>query len=113
MRTMNTQSRILLAFALLAAGIRAQTPTPAKGANHDLGFEDTPMLPGLSYHVHDPNRPPPPVVTPGTRPGDAPSDAIVLFDGKDLSKWTGRASSITRAGGGTPEWKVENGYAEV
>ena len=34
-----------------------------------------------------------------------PSDAIVLFDGSDLSKWTGRD--------GAAEWKVENGYMEV
>src|SRR4051794_12044316 len=65
--------------------LRAQAP--AKGPNHDLGFEDTPILPGLPYHVHDPNRPHPPVVTPGAKLGDPPSDAIVLFDGKDLSKW--------------------------
>src|SRR5204863_697774 len=36
----------------------------------------------------------------------APSDAVVLFDGKDLSKWSG--------GGGKPAgWKVVDGYAEV
>ncbi|OFX13783.1 MAG: hypothetical protein A2Z18_06115, partial [Armatimonadetes bacterium RBG_16_58_9] len=35
-----------------------------------------------------------------------PSDAIRLFDGKDLSNWVKR-------GGGEPGWKVENGYAEV
>jgi hypothetical protein len=113
---MTTQSQAILRVSLSAVFLvaaQAQTPAPAKGANHDLGFEDTPMLPGLPYHVHDPNRPHPPVVTPGTQPGDPPSDAIVLFDGKDLSKWTGHASTITRAGGGTPEWKVENGSMEV
>ena len=29
----------------------------------------------------------PPVVTPGASLGDAPSDAIVLFDGTNLSQW--------------------------
>src|SRR5689334_2118438 len=29
----------------------------------------------------------PPIITPGRTPSDAPSDAIVLFDGKDLSAW--------------------------
>jgi hypothetical protein len=38
----------------------------------------------------------------------------VLFDGKDLSKWSGHPSSITRAGqAGPAEWKLENGYVEV
>ena len=31
--------------------------------------------------------PVPAVVTPGKTCGSAPSDAIILFDGKDLSKW--------------------------
>jgi hypothetical protein len=34
-----------------------------------------------------------------------PSDAIILFDGKDLSQWTGK--------NGKAKWKVENGYMEV
>lgn len=47
----------------------------------------------------------PPVVTPGN--GTAPpSDAIVLFDGTDLSKWKSEK-------GGPAPWKVENGYAQV
>ena len=42
------------------------------------------------WAVHDPNRPQPKVVTPGTfsspeLPGKPPSDAVVLFDGRDLS----------------------------
>jgi hypothetical protein len=82
--------------------------------NHDLGFEDTPMLPGLPYRVHDSKRPHPPVVTPASQPGGAPSDAIVLFDGSNLSHWTSHASTITKAGSaGAPEWKVADGYFEV
>ena len=77
----------------------ASTALLAQNANHDLGYTDTPMLPGLPFHVHDPARPRPPAVTPGTN-GTAPSDAVVLFDGKNLSEWTGK-------------WKVENGYLEV
>lgn len=50
--------------------------------------------------------PEPRVVTPGTTAGAPPSDAIVLFDGRDLSAWEGE-------GGGAPNWKVENGHAEV
>jgi hypothetical protein len=98
-------------IALAVPALFCQTPPQA---NHDLGFTDTPMLPGLPFHVHDPARPHPPVVTPSTEPGGAPSDAIVLFDGHDLSKWNGHPSSITHGGAAGPaEWKVENGYTEV
>ncbi len=69
-----------------------------------VGYSDTPMLPGQKWKVHDIERPAPTVVTPGV--GTAPpSDALVLFDGHDLSKW--------RAGDKAAAWKVENGYAEV
>ena len=104
---------VLFVAALLAiAGTQIAAAQPQTGCpNHDLGFDDTPMLPGLPYHVHDCNRPHPPVVTPPAAPGGAPSDAIVLFDGKDLSKWMAHHSSITRSGGsGEPEWKLQEGY---
>lgn len=60
------------------------------------------------YSIHDLKRPQPPVVTPGaiSLPVPPPSDAIVLFDGRDLSKWQG-------SGGKAAGWKVENGYMEV
>jgi hypothetical protein len=46
-------------------------------------------LDGILVHETDPAKQPfPPVVTPGSECGQAPSDAIVLFDGKDLSNWT-------------------------
>lgn len=41
----------------------------------------------------------PPVIDPGP-PGGPPSDAIVLFDGTDLSQWEGGE-----------KWKIEDGYA--
>ena len=64
------------------------------------------------WEIHDRNRPNPPVVTPGTAstqeaPGKPPSDAIVLFDGKDLSQW------VQKKDGSPAKWKVENGYFEV
>lgn len=55
----------------------------------NLGFTDTPFLPNSPWRVHDRNRPQPPVVAPGTTYGQPPSDAMVLFDGKDLSQWEG------------------------
>jgi Domain of Unknown Function (DUF1080) len=63
------------------------------------------------WKIHDPDRPVPSVIVPGTAstqdaPGRPPSDAIVLFDGKDLSRWAHKDGSAAK-------WKVENGYAEV
>ncbi len=82
------------------------------------GYSDTPYLPGSKWRVHDISRPHPKVITPGTfstqaQPGRAPSDAIDLFDGKNLSKWQKQSGpndggKVTEAG-----WKVENGYMEV
>src|SRR5439155_26252671 len=48
-----------------------------------------PKLPWCGYLVHDPDRPAPRRVDPGPAapPAPVPSDAIVLFDGKDLSHW--------------------------
>lgn len=58
-----------------------------------------------TWEIHDMSRPAPPAVDPGGA-GRPPADAVVLFDGKDLSKW--------QAGKGGPAgWKVENGYMEV
>ena len=71
----------------------------------NLGYDDTPFISGDAYRVHDSTRPQPRMVTSGATVGDAPSDAVVLFDGTDLAGWTGRD--------GDPEWKVENGYMEV
>jgi hypothetical protein len=65
-----------------------------------LGYKDTPLLPGGKWRVHDIDRPRPVVVTPAPAPGAPPSDAIVLFDGKDLSRWNGN-------------WTVKDGYIEV
>jgi len=59
------------------------------------------------WKIHDMNRPRPEVVSPGEKPGEAPSDAIILFDGKDLSEW------VSAKGGGAAKWKVENGYMEA
>jgi len=77
----------------------------------NLGYDDTPVIPGSTYKVHDGTRPQPKIVNPGTastpkKPGEPPSDAVVLFDGKDLSRWAA-------VGGGDARWKVENGYMEV
>jgi hypothetical protein len=45
-------------------------------------------------------------ITAGAKAGDAPSDAIILFDGKDLSNWTGQD-------GGAAKWEVKDGTFTV
>jgi hypothetical protein len=63
------------------------------------------------WKIHDPARPLPTVIDPGTSStqdsqGRPPLDAVVLFDGKDLSHWSHKDGTAAK-------WKVENGYAEV
>ena len=101
---------VLIAAASLGAAMTQQAaPIPARTAADD-GFTDTPMQPGLPWHVHDPARPKPPIVTPGATPGAPPSDAIVLFNGRDLSQWAQR----DRAGSPiAPTWNVREGYFET
>ncbi|MEY4118624.1 MAG: hypothetical protein RLZZ116_1952 [Planctomycetota bacterium] len=56
------------------------------------------------WGVHDKERPQPAMVD-GAAHGKAPSDAIVLFDGKSLDKWTGNNN--------TASWEVKDGYFQV
>ncbi len=100
--------RIKIIAALAAA---AAISIAAQAQKKDLGYKDTPLLPGGKWHVHDGDRPQPKIVDPGTgstadEPGRPPSDAVVLFDGKSLAAW--RSSN-----GGPAGWKVGNGYFEV
>lgn len=99
---MNQRTAVLLSsvpLAALAAGLVYAAE----------GYTDTPKQPNGKWHVHDPNRPQPPVVKPGeqfSQKADAPSDATVLFNGKDFSKWTS-------ANGGEVKWKIQDDYMEV
>ena len=52
--------------------------------------------------------PEPPVVTPGKTCGDAPSDAIVLFDGTNLDQWVLAKDRTTPA-----DWTVHDGIVTV
>lgn len=48
----------------------------------------------------------PPIITPGKTNTEPPSDAVVLFDGKDISKWRS-------VNGGDAKWLVKDGYMQV
>lgn len=73
-----------------------------------IQYVDTPTG---RWMIHDENRPAPKVITPGTAScgnevGTAPSDAVVLFDGKDLSQWASQDGSAAK-------WVVKDGYMET
>ncbi len=59
------------------------------------------------WPIHSMDRPQPQVVAPAptARPDAPPADAVVLFDGTDLSQW--------EADSGPARWKVDSGYVEV
>lgn len=66
--------------------------------------------PDPRWLAHDRTRPLPTVIDPGTastaeQPGRPPSDAVVLFDGKDLSQWVSMDGTPTK-------WVVRDGYME-
>ena len=104
-------TRTLLMLFLLAAATTFGQP-PKEAGDDKQGYTDTPVIPGQTWKVHDAARPRPKKVTPGLPLLNEapPADAIVLFDGKDLSQWisTNRAGAVL-----PPQWKVENGYVEV
>ncbi len=91
LRTLVPTACLLASFVI--APLAAQQPSPPTGKP---GPKDT--------EVWDPE---PKVVTPGTTDAAAPSDAIVLFDGKDLDQW------VNVKGGGPAGWTVADGVFTV
>jgi hypothetical protein len=86
---MRTLTTTLLLFVTLAATALAQAPAPKP--------EDTEVW-----------QPEPKVVTPGATCGAAPSDAIVLFDGKNLDEWVSAQDRSAPA-----KWAVADGILTV
>jgi Domain of Unknown Function (DUF1080) len=78
----------------------------ASGALHSVAAQTE-----KTWKAHDRDRPAPTAVDPGApgtekSMGRAPEDAVVLFDGKDLSKWAQKDGSPAK-------WKVTDGYFQV
>jgi hypothetical protein len=81
----------VMILMFVASSLMAQTPEPMK------------MKPEMT-EIWDPEVR---VITPGETPAQAPSDAIVLFDGTNLeAEWT-------NSDGGKPEWIVADGCVTV
>jgi hypothetical protein len=83
---------------LAAASLSAQTPAPsaAQGGAAKPKPADTEVW-----------TPEPKVVTPAATPGGAPSDAVVLFDGKNLDQWVSVKDKSPAA------WTVADGVMTV
>ena len=88
-------SVVLCGFVALA-GCAAQETAAKKPPLRQYIETDT-----GTWLVHDVNRPAPPKVV----PGEVPSDAVVLFDGTDLSGWTDTKGKPSK-------WVIRDGYME-
>ena len=80
------------AFLIGSSSIDAQTASPVHAKHEDTEFY----------------QPVPPVVTPAATVGMPPSDAIVLFDGKNTQQWVSAKDGTTPA-----DWDVHDGVMTV
>lgn len=106
---------VVFTFATFAASAQFETPIIKEWKVMELNAEgeEKPVaymsIDGITVHESDPAKQPQPrIVTPVVEdpersPGKAPSDAIVLFDGSDLSSWTSKKD------GEPTKWVVEDG----
>ncbi len=60
----------------------------------------------FAQEIDSSSMPEPEVITSGAMPGAPPSDAIILFDGKDMSQWLDK-------NGGPAKWEVKDGIVTV
>lgn len=111
-------SRCALGALSSALLIVAGSPASAADKPAPVGYTDTPVIPGSTWRVHDIARAHPRVVTPGAACGEAPSDAVMLFDGTRLDAWKGsrpikKAGKVVGHEETDARWKVTEGYMEV
>ena len=86
-------SRVITSASLLAMAVSLSAQRPQKGTARP---EDTEVW-----------EPVPKVVTPGATNAEPPSDAIVLFDGKNLDEW------VTNRDKSPAKWTVADGVLTV
>lgn len=92
-RTVASAAGLLLAATLVVTG--QGRPSPA------------PQAPDVHVNEVPAPKKPPRVVTPGATTSAPPSDAIVLFDGRDLAQWQSEKD------GGPAQWTVSDGAITV
>lgn len=90
---MSKNSILLLSAFLISSYLKAQQP------NWDSLAKEA-----AKTEIYTPV---PPIVIPGRSPQDAPSDAIILFNGKNLDAWYGDDSTKS------PGWDIKNGIVTV
>src|ERR1700704_4206205 len=106
-RSMRIQFSRLLAFAtLVAVGVPlyAQQPAPAPQKVEQQAAPESAAAKPEDTEVWEPV---PKVVTPGDNNTAPPSDAIVLFDGKNLDEW------VSAQDKSPAKWTVANGILTV
>jgi len=93
---------LILIIAVISISLAAMTCFKEEASMDDQKLNQT------KWKVHDMDRPLPSVIDPGPAgsPILPPSDAVVLFDGKDLSQWQDNKGQPAR-------WSVKDGYMEV
>lgn len=104
----SSRMRTLLPLALIPVLLASAAETK----------KEKPFTPGGVYRQGDLQRPRPTVITPPTAmpppvPGKPPSDALVLFDGRDLSQFKRQPRKGDADASETPRWKIAGGYAEI
>ncbi len=111
MPTLPHQVLLSVCLTLLTSLCAGAQEPPRQSGLPPEGYprSETDPIPGQKWHVHDRQRPEPGIITPAPedKPFAPPSDAVVLFDGRDLSQWVAGNGSRPAA------WKVQDGYMEV
>jgi hypothetical protein len=104
------KSRVLPLFLFCLSGLLAAFAGSAQNQEKKKEVIQWVDTESGRWMVHDENRPAPPLVFPATCGvqeifAKAPPDAVVLFDGQDLSNWSD-------AKGQASKWLARNGYME-
>lgn len=101
-------NKAFLTSLTLIAGASLTFAAEEKKEEYPVGYSDTPLIvPGGKWKVHDIDRPRPEPVIPAKKPGDAPADAIILFDGKNTDAFVAKEKGTDKV---IPcPWKIENG----
>jgi 3-keto-disaccharide hydrolase len=102
--------RMKASLVMQASAIVAALAIAAVAQQPNLGYDDTPMQPNGTWHIHDGKRPQPRIVTPSPAPVDPvppPADATVLVGARDdVSAWQ-------MMDGSRVTWAMKDGVLET